>query len=183
MMETNSFFDAVILTAGVFAALVTSIANIIIALTNNNRLKKIESQKHINEIDKYRYSRLYELILNWHQYDSIPKGENAGEIAFYRLLNLFLDDSGRYEIIKPLLDKVYVDKLEIKKKECEKLLNALIEAEAPDGTHSEDFFIIKENYFNNGKEFSKILKETINCQLEILLEKSSSKSYQKKGRK
>lgn len=172
MMEINSFFNTVILTTGVFAALVTSIANIIISLINNNRLKKIESQKHINEIDKYRYSRLYEFILNWHKYDSTPKGENSSEIAFYRLFNLFLDDSGRYEIIKPLLDKVYIDKLEIKKKECEKLLNALIEAETPDGTHSEDFPIIKQNYFNNGEEFSKILKETINCQLDILLGKA-----------
>ena len=57
-MELNEFFTTVILTAAVFAALVTSIANIIISLMNNWRLKKIEKQKQMNEIDKYRYSRL-----------------------------------------------------------------------------------------------------------------------------
>ena len=74
-MELNEFFTTVILTAAVFAALVTSIANIIISLMNNWRLKKIEKQKQMNEIDKYRYSRLYELILNWHKYDSARSEE------------------------------------------------------------------------------------------------------------
>ena len=94
-MELNEFFTTVILTAAVFAALVTSIANIIISLMNNWRLKKIEKQKQMNEIDKYRYSRLYELILNWHKYDSAQRGDTAEEIAYYRLLNLFMDDSVR----------------------------------------------------------------------------------------
>ena len=40
IMELNEFFTTVILTAAVFAALVTSIANIIISLMNNWRLKK-----------------------------------------------------------------------------------------------------------------------------------------------
>lgn len=136
-MELNEFFTTVILTAAVFAALVTSIANIIISLMNNWRLKKIEKQKQMNEIDKYRYSRLYELILNWHKYDSAQRGDTAEEIAFYRLLNLFMDDSGRYEIAKPLLDKCYIEELEVKKTEGEKLLNDLVGAELPDGTHSE----------------------------------------------
>lgn len=43
-MELNEFFTTVILTAAVFAALVTSIANIIISLMNNWRLKKIENK-------------------------------------------------------------------------------------------------------------------------------------------
>jgi len=136
-MELNEFFTTVILTAAVFAALVTSIANIIISLMNNWRLKKIEKQKQMNEIDKHRYSRLYELILNWHKYDSAQRGDTAEEIAFYRLLNLFMDDSGRYEIAKPLLDKCYIEELEVKKTEGEKLLNDLVGAELPDGTHSE----------------------------------------------
>lgn len=41
----NAFFDTVVLTAVVFAAFVTSTANIVISLINNNRLKKIEKQK------------------------------------------------------------------------------------------------------------------------------------------
>lgn len=166
-------FTTVILTAAVFAALVTSIANIIISLMNNWRLKKIEKQKQMNEIDKYRYSRLYELILNWHKYDSAQRGDTAEEIAFYRLLNLFMDDSGRYEIAKPLLDKCYIEELEVKKTEGEKLLNDLVGAELPDGTYSEEFPAIKQRYFDIAKEFSKMLKTVINCQLEELLCKSN----------
>lgn len=173
IMELNEFFTTVILTAVVFAALVTSIANIIISLMNNWRLKKIEKQKQMNEIDKYRYSRLYELILNWHKYDSAQRGDTAEEIAFYRLLNLFMDDSGRYEIAKPLLDKCYIEELEVKKTEGEKLLNDLVGTELPDGTHSEEFPAIKKRYFDIAKEFSKMLKTVINCQLEELLCKSN----------
>lgn len=172
-MEMKDFFNTVILTTAVFAALITSIANVIISLINNHRLKKIEENKQMNEIDKYRYSRLYELVINWHKYDSKVEGTTASEIAFYKLLNLFMDDSRRYEIAKPLLDKCYIENLESKKIECEKLLNALIEAEAPDGTHAEGFEIIKEEYFANGKKFSVFLKNSINSQLESLLRKSS----------
>ncbi len=172
-MEKKDFLYTVILTTTVFAALITSIANIIISLINSYRLKNIEEQKKINEIDKYRYSRLHELLMNWHQYDSEIKGETDGEIAFYKRLNLFMDDLGRYEIAKPLLDSCYIEELENKRVECENLLNDLVEAEAPDGTHTNDFPIIKEKYFAGGKEFSKLLKNAINSQLESLLRKNN----------
>ena len=161
-----------IISTAVLAALVTSIVNIIISLMNSYQLKKMEQQKQMDEIDRYRYSRLYELILNWHKYDSPQKGETAGEIAFYRLFNLFMDDSGRYEIAKPFLDGCYKKELEVKKLEGEKLLDDLIEAEAPDGTHSKDFPIIKQKYFDIAKEFDEMLKAVINSQLEELLNKS-----------
>jgi len=171
-MNGNTFINTVILTAAVFAALISSVANIVISLMNNHRLKKIEKQKQMNEIDKYRYSRLYDLIINWHKYDSVINGETAEEIAFYRMLNLFIDDSGRYEMAKPLLDKRYIKALEIKKAEGEQLLGKLVDAEAPDGTHTKEFPKIKEQYFKAGSEFSKLLKSTINRQLECLLRKS-----------
>ncbi len=171
-MKPNEIINTVILTATVFAALITSIVNIIISLMNNHRLKKIEKQKQMNEIDKYRYSRLYELILNWHKYDSSKTGETAEEIAFYRLLNLFMDDSGRYEIARPLLDECYKKDLDVKKIEGEKLLSELVSAEAPDGTHSDEFSTIKQRYFDIAKEFNEMLKAAINSQLEELLGKS-----------
>ena len=63
--------------------------------------------------------------------------------------------------------------MENKKIECENLLNNLVEAEAPDGTHTKDFPIIREKYFASGQEFSKLLKNAINSQLESLLRKSN----------
>lgn len=172
-MKTNEILSTVIFTATVFAALITSMANIIVSLMNNQRLKKLEKQKQMNEIHKYRYSRLYELILNWHNYDSVSRGETAEEIVFYKLINLFMDDLGRYEIIKPLLDEYYKKELEVKKIEGEKVLHDLIGAETPDGTHSKEFPIIKQRYFEIAKEFDEMMKRVINCQLEELLRKAS----------
>lgn len=172
--DLNSFLNTVILTAGVFAAIVTSVTNIIISLINNHRLKSIESQKQLTEIDKYRYRKLYELILNWHNYDSPNQGKTANQIAFYKQLNLFLDDKGRYEIAKPLLDECYITSLDLLKEKCEKLLLDLIHVENADGTHSEEFPTIKQAYFDGGIEFSKILKKSINSQLGVLLGKSNA---------
>lgn len=168
----SNIFETVILTAVVFAALITSLANIVISVINNSRLKNIEKQKQVSEIDKYRYSKLYELIVNWHKYDSATMGDTASEIANYKLLNLFMDDSGRYEIAKPLLDKTFIKKLEKAKLKCEELLNDLVDAETPDGTHPEEFPAIRQSYYDNAIEFSEILKEAINSQLEILLGQS-----------
>ena len=172
-MKSEDILSTVIFTATVFAAFVTSIANIIVSIMNNQKLKKIEKRKQMNEIHKYRYSRIYELILNWHKYDSASKGDTAGEIAFNKLLNLFMDDLGRYEILKPLLDECYKRELDVKKIEGEKLLNDLIGAETPDGTHSKEFPTIKQRYFNIAIEFDEMLKSIINIQLEELLRKAS----------
>ena len=43
-METNNFFNTIILTTTVFAAFITSIANVIISLINNYRLKKWKNE-------------------------------------------------------------------------------------------------------------------------------------------
>ena len=83
-----------------------------------------------------------------------------------------MDDSGRYVIAKPLLDKTFIKKIEIAKLKCEELLNDLVDAEAQDGTHSEEFPAIRQSYYDNAIEFSKILREAINSQLEILLGQS-----------
>mgnify|MGYP004473753525 CR=1 FL=1 len=175
-MKISGFLYTVILTATVFAAFITSIANIIISIINSYRLKQIEVQKKINEIDKYRYSRLYELIINWHKYDSEIKGETVSKMASYRLVHLFLDDLGRYEIVKPLLDECYTEKLEPLKIKCENLLKDLIDVTAPESSCTKNPEIIKEKYFFNGKEFSKLLKNSINDQLESLLRKNNLES-------
>lgn len=43
-MDSSTFVNTVIFTATVFAALLSSIANIIISLINNRRLKKSKSK-------------------------------------------------------------------------------------------------------------------------------------------
>ena len=92
MSDWIAVVQPIVLTSAVFAAFTTSAANVVISIMNNKRLKGIEKQKELNEIDKYRYSRLYELILNWHNYDTKINEKKAERIAFYRMLNLFFDD-------------------------------------------------------------------------------------------
>lgn len=170
-MGVKEIISQVILTAIVFAAFVTSIANMIISLMNNHRLKKLEKQKVMNAIDKYRYSRLYELVLNWHNYDSPHKGENAGEIACNRLINLFLDDVGRYELAKPLLDECYKKEIEEIISKGEEVLHDLIEKEEA-GNRTKEFLDVQQKYFDAGKDLDHKLKEAINVQLDKLLFKS-----------
>lgn len=77
MEEQYSFFNTVVFTSVVFAACVTSVFNMVISIMNNHRLKKIEKQRSMREIDKYRYCKLYELILNWNKYDAPPKRKDC----------------------------------------------------------------------------------------------------------
>lgn len=171
-MDAPTFINTVILTAAVFAALISSIANIVISLINNHRLKSIEKEKRLNDIDKYRYSRLYDLVVRWHEYDSEYTGQTASEIAHNRLVNMFLDDTGRYDLAKPLLDKSYIEDLEKKKEDGNKLLEQLVSALTSNNSRSEDISNIKERYFDAGKEFSASLKSAINDQLATLLQKT-----------
>lgn len=159
-----NIINSVILTAVVFAAIVTSVTNLIICIANGQRLKKIEKQKQQNEIDKYRYTRLYELILNWHKFDSEFSGESVSEITANRLINSFLDNTGRYEIAKPLLDDLYKKDLDIKLQRGQEELTKLINA-----SKSADYSAVFSDYVKISSEFSDALKGAINKQLELLL--------------
>ncbi len=172
LMDSNNqpdIINSAVLTAAVFAAIVTSVTNLIISIANGQRLKKIEKQKQQNEIEKYRYTRLYELILNWHNYDSEFSGESVSEITTNRLVNSFLDNTSRYEIAKPLLDDLYKKDLDIKLQRGQEELNKLIDA-----TKSDDFSVVFSDYLKISSEFSDALKGAINEQLELLLLQNKS---------
>ena len=160
---------SIILTATVFAAIISSFTNIILSLLNNHRLTVLETKKQISEFNEYRYCRLYELVVKWNEYDTKCIEEN---VAFNKLLNLFMDDSGRYRLARPLLDKKYTTSLDTKKVECEQWLNSFVNAELPDGTYTSDFKKIKDIYFDKSIEFSNMLINAINDQLEYLLKVS-----------
>lgn len=49
----------ILFTSAVIASFVTSVANIIIAIINNHRLKLIEKEKQKNVLTAYRYKCLY----------------------------------------------------------------------------------------------------------------------------
>lgn len=165
--------NSVVLTAGVFAAIITSVVNIIIALMNNSKLNKIEQKKKMNEIDRYRYTHLYELLLSWQNYDSTSKGNNVKEKTSYCLLRMFLDDQRRYVIAKPLLEEKYTRELDIKSEQGNKLLSKLQVANDLNDIHLDGFDMINSQYFELSFEFSDLLKSTINLQLKDLLQKNN----------
>lgn len=166
------FWHSIVLTAGVFAALITSVANIVISIFNNSRLKTIEKNKQMTEIEKYRYSRLYELILNWSDYNSEWKGKTTQEIASERLMNAFLDDSRRYDISRPLLDNKYISELDKLQTNGENLLKQLLKV-GRDQSKSEIYDQMYKQYIDNGYKFCILLKDTINQQLSDLLSKDN----------
>lgn len=123
----------------------------------------------MSELNKYRYSRLYETLLNWYKCDSEKIDETTGEMEARRLLNRFLDDIGKYDMIRPLIDKKFLTELDKRRDEGQSILKELVTVEKSDGTHSENFSNIKGSYFENSIEFSRLLKNSINGQLEIRL--------------
>lgn len=171
MINPNELFTSAVISGVVVAALITSLTNLIVSVINNRRLKVMEKRKNASEIDKYRYTRLYEMLFNWHNYDSEIKGESAEEIAFYRVFNEFFDNINRYDIIRPLLDEQFIIELDEYKEKGNNLLKDWIEFYKSDRLHTDDFLNIKTEYLENGVTFSKKLQDVINQQLKMLLMK------------
>ena len=166
MLRENNILMTEVLSGVVFAALITSFANLIVTLINNRRIKIIEQQKNMTEIERYRYVHLYEILLTWHNYDSDIEGETPEEIEADRLLREFPDNVDRYNIIRPLLDEQFIGELDKLKEQGDKLLNDLR------SIHTENSNSVTKEYLKNGVEFSGKLKDTINQQLKILMMKS-----------
>ena len=160
--------DISLLTA-IIVAVIASITNIICVLYSYRKLNNIEDKKHMDEITKYRYSKLYDLLLNWKNYDSKWEGKTADDIASSRLMNLFFDDQKRYDIAKPLLNQSYIAALEELKQECDLVLEQLIENESEEGEHTKEFPVIMADYRIKILAFSDALNQTIYNQVVQLL--------------
>ena len=167
MKNEVDLLNSVVLTAGVFAAFITSLANIIITLFNNHRLNAIEKKKEMQEMDRYRYSHLYDLLLNWQKYDFPTEGD---DVAYDKVINRFMEDTNRYELAKPLMDQVYIDRLEPKQIEGKDILDRMIR-NAAFNEDEEEFYYLQSDYVRIGEEFSNMLKKEINNQLVELLRK------------
>lgn len=128
----------------------------------------------MTEIDKYRYSCLYELLLNWEKYNSECTGKTAKEIASEYLMKAFLDDSKRYEISRPLLDSKYITGLDEKHENGKVILKQLFTV-GKDKNNSEIYDQMYKQYLDNGYAFTILLKNSINEQLSDLLIKDNKK--------
>lgn len=167
-----------LLTSAVVGALITSIANIVISLTNRYHIRKIEEKKESNAICEYRYKRLYDIWFNWEQFTSFdsdkPENRNLNEsqIAYRRCFGGFFDDEKRYEIIKPLFDSsVNVEKVEQLISEGDEMLaNELFLAKDEQGHPLQDFNTIsRDKFVEIAINLSSELKRIVNEQLDELL--------------
>lgn len=165
-----------ILTSAVIGSVVTSTANIIISLFNNNRLKKIEKNKRKNELTTYRYTKLYEISLKWTEMNSSFETENKSpsEIASERLTNGFIDDLHKYSIISPLLDEKYKPELDDISEKGNQCLYKLIDIETKlDYKENEELREQHKEVFKSYTKFSALfsatLKKVLQEQLNELL--------------
>lgn len=175
-MNQNNSVLIIILSSAVFAALISSLTNVIISLINNKRLSIIEKQRKQSDIDRYRYIHLYEMLVNWNEYDTIKmpnvnyENDNEEEYMEYirkcreYILNVFVDDKNRYEIIKPLLNEEYKKELDVLKEDGENYLLKIAYSEDID-EHS----ALEKEYAKITGKFSNKLKGVINQQLRDLL--------------
>lgn len=159
----------IVISTSVITAALAAIVNVIIALMNNRKLKIIENTKKMTEIQKYRYTNLFELIKGWHSYDSIYSGETSEQIIANRLLNAPLDDIGRFNIARPLLNPRYINELDEIANEVNLLMAELLKYETFDGKHFDGFDEAHQNYMKCGTRFEKALKIAVNEQLKELL--------------
>ncbi len=172
-------FDiSILLTSAVIGALISSIANIVISLTNRYHIRKIDNKKEWNAICEYRYKRLYDIWFNWRQFTSFDSDSpenrklNESQIAYRRIFSGFFDDEKRYESIKPLFDSsVNVEKIEqLISQGDEMLANELILARDEQGHPLRDFNAIsKKKFVKIATELSIELKKIVNEQLDELL--------------
>ena len=97
------------LTSAVVASLVTSITNIVIAVFNNRRLKLLEKEKRKNELNIYRYTHLFDLLLKLDSYNTPfeTEGRTVSQIASERLINGYIDSHKKFDLLSPLLDEKY----------------------------------------------------------------------------
>lgn len=160
-----------ILSATVFASMITSVVNVIISLLNNYRLKSIEARKRRNEIDKYRYIQLYEILKNWEGHKlRLDKGEELDDKKLLyateeALLEAINNNSFRYVVIRPLLDTKYIDDLD---RQASELSDLQIKLDMEKIALNE-YQVLQNKYLDVGGKFSEMLRDSVNSQLRDLM--------------
>lgn len=177
-MYANESIITILLTSAVMASLVTSLANIVIAVFNNRRLKSIEKEKQKNELTTYRYTHLFDMLLKWEEYDTPfeTRDKSPSQIARDRILNSFFDSHRRFEIVSPFLDENYKKGIFQLYKKGEELLNKLFEIEfalekkSCDKLREEHEKLFKE-FIDISTKYTTEIKTAVRSQYEQLLKK------------
>ncbi len=175
-MDINSSTTTIFLTSAVMASLVTSLANITIAIFNNYRLKSIEKKKRVNELTTYRYTQLFDMLLKWKEYDATfeTKDRSPSQIATDRILNSFFDSHRRFEIISPLIDEYYKKDIVYLYQQGDNLISELTAIERELKRNSspklkERYGKLVEEFINVSVKYTTEIEKVTHLQLEQLL--------------
>lgn len=166
-MEWNTF-TSVFISSAVAAAAVAAIANVVVSILNNRRLKAIEVDKRNNELIQYRYTKLYALLEKIKSFERPTAGlalsnETRGKFIQMRS-DLYNNLTNEYKLAKPLIDKEVRIAVEELNKQIVKILASVIESDnnLPIGEHKKVLILI----INYESELEKCIIQ----QLEMLLQ-------------
>lgn len=179
-MYENIDAITVILTSAVAASLVTSVANIIIAIYNNHRLKAIEEVRQKNDLNAYRYKCLYDMLLKWQEYDTPLEIEDKGpvQIAEERLTESFFDGQKKFQIISPLLDEKYKKNANRLSDEGNELIKRLFDTRNElnkkfDEELEKKYKKLMSEFYDIAYQYASELEKILHLQLEELLRQNA----------
>lgn len=157
-----------IISASVIAAAISGIINSIITLMNNKRLKSIEHEKKMTDIQKYRYTNLYDLVKHWNDYlTKVDVDATLDQITSIRFLNSPLENINRYSIARPLLHPKYFSELDELVSETDRQFRNYMDSK---GKKHDERDAATRAYGAHASNFEEKLKNAINEQLSELLE-------------
>ena len=122
----------ILISSAVIAAVIASFSNLIISIINSNKIKKQEIIKRNHAIETYRYTKLYEVLEKWVELndDFQTKGKTLAQIAADRIINGFLNDHRKHEMIKPLISDKYKKQLDDQYNNTNNYLMELLDLES-----------------------------------------------------
>lgn len=112
ILNWQTFFP-VLLSVGVVSAAIAAIANVIVTLLNNTRLKALEKDKRISELIQYRYVKLYGILEEICQLEALSYDISDEHIkeTIHNVENRFGVIKKKCDLAKPLIQDSYIVKL------------------------------------------------------------------------
>ena len=108
----------VVLTSAVVAAALAAIANVLVAILNNRRLKTLSQKERIDALVRYRYTKLFSILeeieinaLDAPDYNPFSKDASKELIEIIHKHFLFIRK--KWMLVKPLVGSMYRENIDV----------------------------------------------------------------------